>query len=382
MGALIVGRRYSTLISVALAAILGGASGPALAAAQSGAAARPGNVTIYLAPVSKGGNDSHTGLTESSPLLDLPTAQKVLQKLNPTGNVTIRIEQGTYPATGITWFFYVPGHTISFMPVDYTGGGRPAGGDPVFSDPVNPKTKKPYDETWFTAQEPGSPSPLSDGGNTGLHFYYLQVQNYPQGISFNGQTGHSWHNKIWYIDPSKGVNDNAVSGMTFNDIGDTYAPGWTPTGVILLTDSSHNDIANNTFSNINNTGNTDELHAIYDTHFSSYNTIEKNLFEYTDGEAVKVRDRSDFNNVTGNRFVNTGGVAAYLDDFCNEACVQAARPFVTYDQCASYGNRFTDNTIIGGLPVYKLIPPGETYAGDSPCSIPKGQERLYLHGNG
>jgi hypothetical protein len=148
------------------------------------------------------------------------------------------------------------------------------------------------------------------------------------------------------------VNDNAVSGMTFNDIGDKYAPGWTPTGVIL-----------------------------YITHFSSYNTVEKDLFEYTDGEAVKVRDRSDFNNVFSNRFVDTGGVAAYLDDFCNEECVRSAS-LKTYDQCASYGNRFTDNAITGGLPTSELIPPGETYAGDSPCSIPKGQERLYLHGNG
>jgi hypothetical protein len=376
-----VRRRCAALISLSLAAALGGASGPALAAA----ATRPGNVTIYLAPASKGGNNSHTGLTLSSPLLDLATAQKVLQKLNPTGNVTIRIDQGTYVASALTWNFYVPNHTISFMPVNYeVGHGRPPGGDPVFADTVaDAKTGAHTAATWFTAQEPGSA--LSDGGATGLDFYYLEVQDYTQGISFNGQAGHSWHNNVWYLDPSKGVNDNAVSGMTFNDIGDTYAPGWTGTGAILLTDSSHNDIVNNTFSNINNTPTattSDELHAIYDTHFSSYNTIEKNLFEYTNGEAVKVRDRSDFNNVTDNRFVDTGGVAAYLDDFCNEACVRAAAPFKTYDQCASYGNRFTDNTIIGGLPISDLIPAGETYAGDSGCSIPKGQERLYLHGNG
>jgi hypothetical protein len=53
MTAFAVGRRCSTLLSMALAAVLGGASGPALAAAQNGAATRPGNVTIYLAPASK-----------------------------------------------------------------------------------------------------------------------------------------------------------------------------------------------------------------------------------------------------------------------------------------------------------------------------------------
>jgi hypothetical protein len=310
----------------------------------------------------------------------------VLQHLSPTGNVTVRIDQGTYVAEGITWTFYVPGHTVSFMPVNYSGGGRPAGGDPVFVDTtVTPKGKPSYHPatTWFTAQEPSAPSPLSDGGKTGLRFYYLQVEDYTQAISFNGQANHEWHNNIWYVDPSKGVNDNEVSGMTFYDIGDQYAPGFTGTGALLFTDSSDDVIVNNTFDNINNTGDQDELHALYVTHFSDYNTVDKNLVEYTNGEAVKVRDRSNYNNVFDNKFVDvaTGGVSVYLDDFCNAACVRTAN-IKTYRQCASYGNRFTDNSIIGGTPIYDLIPPGEHYAGDPGCSIPSGQERLYLHGNG
>src|ERR1700690_3699187 len=91
-------------------------AGVAPAGAQAGVAARPGNVTIYLAPASQGGKDSNTGLTSSSPILTLAHAQQVLRGLNPTGNVTIRIKQGTYVASAITWSFYVPGHTISFMP--------------------------------------------------------------------------------------------------------------------------------------------------------------------------------------------------------------------------------------------------------------------------
>ena len=170
------------------------------------------------------------------------------------------------------------------------------------------------------------PLPLHNGGNTGLRFYYLTVEDYTQGISFNGQAGHSWHNSTFYVQPSAGVNDNDVSGMTFLDIGDRYAPGQTGYGVILFTDSSHDTITNNTFNDIYNTGDTDQLHPLYITHFSSSSTIDKNLFEHTNGEAVKVRDRSNNNNIFSNTFNATGGVSAYLDDFCDQQCVNRRQP--------------------------------------------------------
>jgi hypothetical protein len=371
------GRCRSMLVSLAVAAIVGVGSAPAWAATQAGAPARPGNVTIYLAPASKGGKDSNTGLTSSSPILTLAHAQQVLTRLNPTGNVTVRITQGTYVADAITWSFYVPGHTISFMPVNYSGGGRPPGGDPVFVDPTSKGTHT--GQTWFTAVLPPAPSPLHNGGNTGLHFYYLAIEDYTQGISFNGQAGHSWHNNTFYVQPSTGVNDNDVSGMTFHDIGDLFAPAQTGYGVILFTDSSHDDIANNTFDDIYNSGDTDQLHALYITHFSSSNTVDKNLFEDTNGEAVKVRDRSNDNNIFDNTFNATGGVAAYLDDFCDQQCVNGASP-KKYRECASYGNRFADNTIYTGT-WWDLIPSGETNAGGAPCSIPAGNVRLHTAGN-
>jgi Periplasmic copper-binding protein (NosD) len=366
------------LVSLAVAAIVGVGSAPAWAAARAGAPVRPGNVTIYLAPASKGGKDSNTGLTLSSPILTLAHAQQVLTRLNPAGNVTVRIKQGTYLADAITWSFYVPGHTISFMPVNYSGGGRPPGGDPVFADPASKGAH--IGQTWFTAILPPAPSPLHDGGSTGLRFYYLAIEDYTQGISFNGQAGHSWHNNTFYVQPSTGLNDNDVSGMTFRDIGDLFAPvtgaGY---GVILFTDSSDDDVSDNTFDAIYNSGDHDQLHALYITHFSSSNTIDENLFEDTNGEAVKVRDRSNYNNVSGNTFNATGGVAAYLDDFCDQQCVNDSSP-KKYRECASYGNRFADNTIDTGT-WWDLIPPGETNAGGAPCSIPAGTVRLHTAGN-
>src|SRR6202012_1385249 len=98
--------------------------------------------------------------------------------------------------------------------------------------------------------------------NTGLRFYYLDIEDYTQVISFNGQAGHSWHNSTFYIQPSAGVNGNDVSGMTFHDIGDSFAPLQPGYGAILFPASSDDSISNNTFDDIYNSGDTDQLHAL------------------------------------------------------------------------------------------------------------------------
>lgn len=367
---------------VAGAAVPAGAYVPGWAAAQSAAAAAAAQtLTVYLAPASKGGSDKHTGLSTKSPVLTLARAQQVLEQSKPTGDVVVRIVQGTYVAGQTTWSFYVPGHTISFMPINYVvGHHRPPGGDPVFVDVSSKGTH--VANWWFHAELPAAPSVLHNGGNTGLRFYYLDIEDYTNGLSLDGQTGHAYHNNQhppMYTKPSAGLNGNNLYGMTFNDIGDQFAPGQTGYGAILFTDSSGDQIINNTFSDLYNTGDQDQLHALYVTHFSSGNTVAQNLFENSNGEAVKVRDRSNFNNVWGNRFNHTGGVAAYLDIFCDESCA-LENPTAAQRQCANYGNRFADNTIYTGV-MWELDPPGETYAGGAPCSIPNGQQRLHTAGN-
>lgn len=339
---------------------------------------------IYLAPASKGGSDSHTGLTKSSPILTLARVQQVLAKKKPKTDVQVRIDQGTYVAGETDWTFYIPGHTISFMPVNYVlGKGRPPGGDPVFAQTTT------HHWWWFHALEPAAASaPLHNGGTTGLRFYYLAVKGYANGIGFDGQTGHGSVNKQgMYIKPSAGVNGNMVTGMTFLDIGDKFGPGKgiDGFGAILLTDSSDNIISNNTFDRIENTGSTTgQIHGIYDTHFSSSNSITRNKFELISAEAIKVRDRSNFNVVEHNTFIATGGVSAYRDQFCDQACV--SRHPGTSRQCASYGNKFYFNTIgtafAGGQQhAWSLDPAGQFYAGNSGCSIPKGQQRLHAGSN-
>jgi Right handed beta helix region len=342
-----------------------------------------------MAPANKGGSDAHTGLSQSSAVLTLARVQQVLEQRKPAGDVVVRIDQGNYVAGQTTWTYYVPGHTISFMPINYVlGHGRPANGDPAFIDSTHGNSHTAG--WWFQAQLPAAKTnPLHNGGNTGLRFYYLRIEYYTNGISFDGQSGHVYENSAkppMYIKPSAGLNTNMVSGMSFQDIGDKYATGQTGFGAILLTDSSGNDITNNTFDQIENTAaSIGQLHGLYVTHFSDYNTITLNLFESITAEAVKVRDRSDYNIVEHNRFEAIGGAADYLDEFCNLACAQANPG--TPRQCASYGNRFFYNTIgtvFGGTAeqnAWALNPAGLTYAGGSGCSIPAGQQRVFTGGN-
>lgn len=367
----------------AVAALGAAAPVTAMGAGKPASPASP-TLTIYLAPANKGGSDSHTGLTTSSPILTLARAQQVLARIQPKTDVQVRIEQGTYVVGETDWTFYIPGHTISFMPINYVlGHGRPPGGDPVFAETPQ------HFWWWFHALEPASASaPLHNGGTTALRFYYLEIKGYANGIGLDGQTGHPSVNKQgMYIQPSAGVNGNSVTGMTFIDIGDKFGPGKgiDGFGAILLTDSSNNVISNNTFDAIENTGSTTgQIHGIYDTHFSSSNTITLNKFESISAEAIKVRDRSNFNVIEHNTFIATGGVSAYRDQFCDQACVNANPG--TSRQCASYGNKFYFNTIgtafLGGQQnAWSLDPPGQFYAGNSGCLIPKGEQRLHAGSN-
>ena len=67
------------------------------------------------------------------------------------------------------------------------------------------------------------------------------------------------------------------------------------------------------------------------------------------------------------------------------SCVQANPG--TPRQCASYDNRFTNNTIgtvyagSASQAVWSMSPSGLTYAGGSGCSIPSGKQRLITSGN-
>jgi hypothetical protein len=378
------------LLSVALAALAfgsiePGAIAPALAAST---------LTVFVAPSNKGGADAHTGLSRSSPILTLGRAQAVIRAANPAADVVVDILQGDYTVGETDWSFYIPGHTISFIADGYVlGGGRPAAGDPVFTNaPVNGALPGAW---WFKALLPSATADtFFNGGTTGLRFYYLRVRDYTGGISFDGQTGRKQPaGATLYTKLSLGIDGNTVDGMSFEQIGDTFTPAstWWGFAAILFTNSSNNLIDNNTFDQVENTPakGADHIHDLYVTHFSSNNTVTRNTFTTVTSYPIKVRDRSNFNDVDGNTFndtsgTGTGGPSAYRDEFCNAACAAANGEQA---QCASYGNTFSGNslgTLMGSgarQVAWTLSPTGQTNAGDAGCSIPSGLVRVSGSGN-
>lgn len=106
-------RLILTLALIIAVAIPVGYSSPAAASSPS---------IVYLAPAPIG-KDTNNGITPSTPVLTLARAQGVLKSMpSISTDVEVRIAPGTYTAGPITWNFYVPDHSISFIPTGYQAG--------------------------------------------------------------------------------------------------------------------------------------------------------------------------------------------------------------------------------------------------------------------
>jgi hypothetical protein len=294
----------------------------------------------------------------------------------------------------LCWRFYVPGHTISFMPIDYEYGEDRNGiaEMPIFRNARNSDGTYP-NGFWLQPRLPTDKNhPLYNGGTSGLRFYYLQVEYYSLGgVSIDGHSERDdddeRYNPPLRVRAGAGLNGNTFFGMVFTNLGTRYAGdaekfGY---GAIVLTNSSNNKIENNHFVRIENKRPHEvHIHGLYITHFSSNNSIRNNQFVKNSGEPVKVRNMSNFNAVEHNTFIESGVKSFYRDEFCNQQC---AIEHKQSRQCASYHNRFFYNKLIsdyrGGdsSESWTLEPPGLTYPGMAGCSIPAGDQRLRTGGN-
>lgn len=311
---------------------------------------------IYLSPT---GVDSNDGLTPNTPVLTLEAAESIIQVLNPDSDVEIRIKQGTYTAGQTTWNTFLDGHTISFMPVDFQVGMGEAdiAGRPVFRPLGAP-------EWWLYAQLPqGHP-----GGTTGLRFYYLRVENYQNGLMIHGR--YTTNENGLRIPATDGANGNQIRGMYFYHLGSlhTGSPSY-GVAALDLVNSSDNYVRANQFLYLENgTPNQSHIHAVYMAHGSSNNIVINNKFRYISADAVRIRNQSNGNEVTGNTFDHTGQHAHLVDWFCDGDCVTPTSP----QECASHGTYFHDNVIGVGylgtaIPHTLLVPDGLTYPGPGTC---------------
>jgi hypothetical protein len=348
--------------------------------------------TVYMATVAGGGTDANDGLTPQTPVNTLVRVEQVIRAAQPQLDVEVRIGAGNYASPPMqSWDTYVPGHSISFMPVDYQPGDGVGdiAGRPLF---YNPRAADGTYENgwWLIAKLPTDPAdPMHDGGTSGLRFIYLQVHHYNGGISFWGDNGHDRSDETYnppiYIQATAGLNGNTVFGMSFQYIGTKHVGGTFGYGAIVLTNSSDNRIANSHFLNVENSGSLASLiHGVYVTHYSSRNQITANNFNTISSDPVKLRDRSNNNNIEDNRFTRAGRNSFYREEFCNAQCaVDNGKD----RECASIHNRFAYNRDLssyggGTIPTWSLSPSGNTASGGAPCpAIPAGDYRLHTAGN-
>lgn len=314
--------------------------------------------TIYVATH---GNDSNSGRTLALAVATLERAEQVLKAANPATDVEIRIATGQYVAPTTRWDTFIAGHTISFLPVNYSyTGSLPPGGRPVFRSDGGPGY-------WMWANLPAGHA----GGDTRLRFYYLEVTGYGTGgLAIVGPTATVNGLKR----PSgPGMNGNTVYGMNFHTMGTAHSTDPTGYGGLVMWNSRNNTIRNNHFNDLENDAPDGGLiHGIYLSHGASDNLISNNSFRWITGGPVRVRNDSNGNHVHHNTFTRTSvdPVGFFSEWSCDLAC---ASRYNQPAECGSHGNVFEYNTLHTGydgnwLPSFHRKPSDPNYIGPTGCS--------------
>lgn len=262
-----ISRKFATLVRSALcaAALCGAVAGvPALAR------------DIHLSP---NGDDAQDGSAADKPVRTLERSLALaVERPGPDGEVTtILVAPGTYrrqaaeldPAR-LKAPLVIRG--TSDNPADYPaflGGGLPV---------------------WLTVNAAG-------GRETGLTVLNLRIADYGTAITLNGHRD----------DPGRFNSGTAIIGNVFARIGNT-SDGALSTAAIRMVNSRNNIVRGNYFMSIRNPAMCEAMHALYFAHFSSGNKVEDNSFDDFCGSAIKLRDRSNNNEILRNRFSTSAWV--------------------------------------------------------------------------
>lgn len=348
------------------------AVGGSLALAPTPPAAAADTFTVYLSPT---GSDSDDGRSPGSALATLDGAQAALVAAAPHTDVEVRIAAGTYVATAASrrWRFFVPGHSVSFLPAAYRPGRpTPLAERPVFHGPDTPAW-------WLQVNLPDG----GQGGDTNLRFHDLVVEHYTAGgMTIAGPTTTNADGIT--VPAGAGPNHNVVSGMIFRDGGSAHVPAHYGWGGLDFVNTSDNLIVGNQFVRLENAGaDAGLMHGVYLAHGSSHNVVAGNRFVDISDDPVRVRNDSDGNDVAGNVFVRAGSLGYFTDWFCDIQCVNANPGHAR--ECASHGNLFHDNVLVSGhagtpIPAYGFFVGDNSYPGESGCDN-DGQPRVRAWAN-
>ncbi len=313
---------------------------------------------IYLAP---DGDNSQSGLSVDEPVLTLERAEALVAADGGHRDVIVYIAPGRYFGQKITWTTTMLNHSITFRRL-FSGGDRPVF-DGCLVPPPAPAEECPGG-TWFKLTH-------SRGEATNLRFEYIRVENYQTAISLNGSRNQE----------STSNSHNRIYGCYFFNIGNDFNSELKPsTAAVRLVNSDDNRIVNNHFVRIINASRGGLLHAIYVAHMSDRNSILRNRFWFGTGDPVRVRDYSNDNTISNNRFIQIGTEAGYTDWYCDhderDDCTKQG------PECPSWGNQFRNNFLDGTMKC-KTLRGFHYYQDDttSGCVAPTGKRRLRTSGN-
>jgi hypothetical protein len=302
--------------------------------------------------LSPSGSDSASGLSEFEPLQSLEGLHTRVSADRPMNEVIVAIEPGQYFNQTVVWRYFQHQTPIRFMSADqyrrdYLSERVSVIRKPHFmgcdSAPIEGNARdgreKCHQNEWFLLHVRSS----NAHNKAQLHFTNIKVTNYLNGLRFSSPRNN----------PEDYNGGHHIENCEFHYIGNVWTsnpPGvadgdWKAYRALGLTNSRYTKVINNSFRFIDSEYFGVHLHAIYMAHHASYNEIRGNHFESVTGDAIRVRDASDFNVFNNNTILNSGK-AAYSDWFCNHERVECSKyESVGIAECPSQGNEFFNNEI-------------------------------------
>ena len=278
---------------------------------------------IYLSP---DGNDENSG-SETAPVATLRRAQEILLDARPASDVLVRIrgDRGPFEGQSVVWEYSNAEHhtTLESYPDSTRASFREGGADTTF----------------FVLK-------AAAGRQTNLHFKRISVEGYASGaIWFLGSAG----------EESGWNGSNTISDCVFREIGNGARPGrhfsW---AVIDLVNSRRNVIDDCAFIDCANANTGDfpqdtippdttsagplPIVAVYLAHHSGCNYIAGCSFERVKGDAIRIRDDSNDNEICHNYFLQSGWTA-----LCTTWSFYPSPPWAAGAECPSWHNSFHDN---------------------------------------
>jgi len=277
---------------------------------------------IYMSPA---GSDENPG-TEAAPVSTLNRVQGILQNERPDSLVVVRIrsDAGAYCGQSVVWNYLKPDRDIIFE---------------AWPDSILASFCRGDADTVFFVLK------ASAGRATNVHLRRLFVQGYRAGaIWFTGEAG----------DESGWNGSNSITDCVMEDIGNASEPerhiSWS---VIDLVNSRHNLIRNCSFVDCANANTNDfpqggsarapaegpnqPIIGVYLAHHSSCNQITGCTFRRVKGDAVRIRDDSNENEISNCSFYQTGWTAVCTMWY------QYPQPFLGGGECPSWNNLFHHN---------------------------------------